>query len=93
MTFEWDENKRLLTLAIRGLDFERAIRIFDDVVVEWDSPRNDESRVVAVGRFDGDYLTVVYTWRGDRRRIITARAARRSERERYDRSIGTGHQG
>lgn len=34
---EFDEEKSARTLAERGFDFRYAARIFDGVVVEWDS--------------------------------------------------------
>jgi len=84
MSFEWDENKRLRTLENRNLDFNRAIRIFEGFVIEWESDRGDEQRFQAVGCVESDYISVVYTWREGRRRIISARMARRAERVRYD---------
>ena len=91
MGFEWDENKRIATLKARGLDFGRAARIFDGFVLEWENPRYGEHRIVAVGQVEDDYLTVVYTWRGTRRRIISARAARKAERQRYEQARRADH--
>ena len=84
--FEWDENKRNATLLKHGIDFVRASRVFDDFVLEWETSRSDEHRIAATGMVDRDYITVVYTWRGPRRRIITARSARTSERLNYERA-------
>lgn len=83
--FEWDEGKSSATLTARGFDFDFATRIFEgDVVEEYDERREyGERRVLAVGQVEGQVLTVVYTWRGDRRRIISARRANRREREEY----------
>jgi uncharacterized DUF497 family protein len=83
MIFEFDEEKSLRTLEERGLDFAYAARIFEGPVIEWDSPRRGEHRIKATGQVDQRFITVVYTWRGDARRIISARAARRSERDAY----------
>jgi uncharacterized DUF497 family protein len=90
--FDWHENKRLWTLEERGLDFERVSEIFDGFVLEWESPRYGEERTAAVGRIGDDYVTVVYTWRGGKRRIISARPARRKERQNYERAR-QDHQG
>ena len=84
--FDWDERKRLQTLDVRSLDFEKAGEIFDGFVLEWKSPRYGEERIAAVGRIGVDYITVVYTWRDGRRRIISVRPARRKERQNYERA-------
>jgi len=40
-----------------------------------------EERVIAIGEVDGEVLVVVYTDRGNTRRIISARRANRKERQ------------
>lgn len=79
--FEWDPAKRDANLLKHGVDFAVAIRVFDGFVVEWEDKRRDhgEARIVAVGNVEGRTLTVVYPWRGARRRIISARRSRWSE--------------
>ena len=84
--FDWHEKKRLSTLKERSLDFEKVGEIFDDFVLEWESPRYGEQRTAAVGRIGAAYITVVYTWRDGKRRIISARPARRKERQNYERA-------
>ena len=81
--YEWDENKNMKTFQERGFDFDYASRIFDGPVVEWESPREGEHRTKATGMVAGRYITVIYTWRGGRRRIISARPARRDEKDAY----------
>jgi uncharacterized DUF497 family protein len=82
--FEWDQSKEKLNKEKHGLDFDTASCIWDDVVIERNDPRNyGETRIVADGVVDGRVLAVVYTWRGDARRIISARRADRNEREKY----------
>lgn len=83
MNFEWDEQKSAATFEERGFDFQYAIRIFDGRVVEWESPRGDELRFKATGQIEGIFYTVIYTWRGRNRRIISARRARVQEIEDY----------
>ena len=81
--FEWDEAKRIACLAKHNIDFEDAIKIFagDHLIIE---ARSDvEPRLLAVGRFEGTEIAVVFTHRGLRRRIITARRARPDERRAY----------
>lgn len=43
----------------------------------------DEDRYCLLGDVDGRLLSIGYTWRGNRIRIITARAAEPHERRRY----------
>jgi uncharacterized DUF497 family protein len=85
MEFEWDEAKSARTRQERGFDFTTAARIFEGPVVEWQDRRRDwgEDRIVAVGVVDGRFLTVIYTQRSERRRIISARVSRKTEKERW----------
>jgi uncharacterized protein len=86
---EWDENKRLSNLAKRKVDFNRVVSMFDGRIVEWPQRQSNygEDRFAALGIAEDLIFYVVYTWRGDRRRIITARRAVRRERERYHQSL------
>lgn len=83
MDFEWDETKRNSVIERHGIDFKDAIRIFAGTVWETPSPRMDEDRRLAVGAVDGITIAVVYMIRDGRRRIITARRARKNERRDY----------
>lgn len=86
MEFEWDEAKSEWTRRERGFGFDLAIEIFDGPVVEWEDCRRDwgEVRTAAVGVVNGRFLTVIYTMRGDKRRIISARVSRKKEKERWE---------
>lgn len=83
--FEWDEAKRRGNLEKHRIDFLDVAAVFDD-------PRGylADSRVVAgelryliVGCVDARIVSVVYTRRGKAIRLISARIARRAEREAY----------
>lgn len=80
--FEWDEAKSEATQVRRGFGFRFATLIFDGRVVEEPDERRDygELRMRAIGEVEGQILTVVYTDRGEIRRIISARRANRKER-------------
>lgn len=84
--FEWDEAKSLRNRLQRGFDFEYASQIFEGDLIEEDDLKRDygERRIIATGRIQDEYLTVVFTWRGVARRLISARYA--SRRERRDHS-------
>lgn len=83
--FEWDEPKRLRNLEEHGVDFRRAVQIFDDVVLEAPDTRQSygEIRFRALGHVEDEYYMVVYTWRGDARRIISAWKVGNDGRRRY----------
>jgi uncharacterized DUF497 family protein len=83
--FEWDPVKRDTNLRKHGVDFMDAVGIFDSWVLEWSDLRRDngERRIVAVGTGGGRVLTVVYTWRAGKRRIISARRSSEKEARAY----------
>jgi uncharacterized protein len=83
--FEWDEQKRLSNLQKHGIDFVRACQIFDGYTVDFEDNRYDygEKRFIAIGKTNGQILTVVYTYRGDTIRLISARLANKYERNIY----------
>jgi uncharacterized DUF497 family protein len=85
MDFEWDEAKSEWTRRERGVGFETAVRIFEGQVVEWEDQRHawGEIRIVAVGVVESRFVTVIYTLRNERRRIISARHSRKKEKERW----------
>jgi uncharacterized DUF497 family protein len=85
LLFEWDDAKNEKPLRERGFDFDLASQIFRNEVVEAEDIRRDygEARIRATGKVRDDFITVVYTWRGDRRRIISARPAKWRERDDY----------
>ena len=85
MQFEWDENKRKSNIEKHGIDFVDAVKIFDGFIIRRKDTRADygEDRYVTTGLLDNVEITVIYTPRNDKRRIISARRARVSERKEY----------
>ena len=81
--FEWDETKRASNLSKHGIDFLRALRVFETQNVSWQSEGYGEPRWMASGLLDDTMVTVVFTQRGDSIRIISVRRARENERRRY----------
>ena len=83
--FEWDDRKRRANIAKHVIDFVQAARIFEGPVVESPDLRRDygEQRFGAYGEVGGDVFYVIYTWRGDKRRLISARKASTYESETY----------
>jgi uncharacterized protein len=70
MNFEWDPNKNESNVAKHGIDFFDVISLFAKSHFVEESDRGGERRFVAVGEVNGRILTVVYTVREDRYRII-----------------------
>jgi len=82
--FEWDEAKRLATLQKHSLDFIDAAEIFLQEHLLLAARSDVEDRKIAVGQLNGIFLAVIHTSRGDAIRIITARRARKHEREQCE---------
>jgi uncharacterized DUF497 family protein len=85
--FEWHDAKAAGTAQKRGIGFETARAVFDDpfaIDLEDRSQVYDEQRFIRIGMVDGRYLFVVYTFRGDKTRIISVRKAMPYERRRYE---------
>jgi uncharacterized DUF497 family protein len=84
--FEWDDAKAVANLLKHGVDFDDASLIFGDKAarVRPDARRDyREDRFIRTGRAKDLYLTVVYTVRAGRVRIISARLASKTERSSY----------
>jgi uncharacterized DUF497 family protein len=92
MLFEWSEQKRLENLSKHGIDFVDAKEIWQGEVLEVPSEQQEhgEQRHIAYGMLEGRIIAVVFTWRGNARRLISARRARRHERQDYQDIFGKG---
>jgi hypothetical protein len=86
MTYQWDGDKAAANLRKHGIDFADAVSVFaDDLAITIPDERFDEERFITVGMDAfGRVLVVVYTWRDDEIRVISARKATRREREQYE---------
>lgn len=86
MEFEWDDAKANDNLRKHGVSFAAAALAFrDPFAVEWIDERQPygEERIVLLGSSGGIVLTVIYTERGPRIRIISARRATKHEQDHY----------
>lgn len=82
--YEWDERKRQWTLRERGLDFVDAAILFDGrPCLLIPARQEDEERFLSVAAIGGKFYTVVWTWRGRNRRIISFRRSRDAEERQY----------
>jgi hypothetical protein len=86
LEFEWDEAKAEVNFHKHGVTFEQAAYAFQDsFAVEWIDERVafEEERVILLGMSRGQILTIVYTDREERIRIISARRATKHEKNVY----------
>lgn len=85
MVVDFDPQKRNRTLAERGLDFARADEVFAGRHFTAEDVREDysEPRRITVGKLDGWLVILVWTPRGEIRRIISMRKANEREQARY----------
>ena len=84
---EWDSRKAASNLKDHGVDFaDAATVLFDDMAITVaDDSVDEEERYVTLGMDAlGRCLVVVYTWRDEAGRLISARMATRVERRRYE---------
>jgi uncharacterized DUF497 family protein len=86
MDYEWDARKAQKNLEKHGVDFADAVSVFDDLnTITIEDTCEQEQRFVSIGMdCFAMILVVVYTWRGDNIRIISARKATRKEQKHYE---------
>jgi uncharacterized DUF497 family protein len=85
--YQWDPDKARVNLKKHRVDFADAVGVFEDplalTIDDLASP--EEPRWVTLGMdFEGRLLVVVYTYRGEAIRLISARKATKRERECYE---------
>ena len=83
MQFEWDETKRQSNLRKHGFDFLDARTLLNQPYLLKRLPYADEPRWMAVGVLQDVEVTLIYTQREDRIRVISMRRARHEERKAY----------
>ncbi len=90
MDFEWDPSKSRANLEKHGIDFQGAQTIWEGIIITLQSrqSRQGEVRHLAIGLYQDREIAVVYTHRKDQIRLISARRARKNEREIYWKSTG-----
>jgi uncharacterized DUF497 family protein len=81
---EWDDQKRRSNLRKHGIDFQDAIDVFDGrPATTTFSDFQDETRFVTIAMVDNKYITIVWTPRGNRIRLISARRSRDAEKRQH----------
>ena len=81
--FEWDENKAKINFAKHGITFDEAAVALAQPHLEKESDRHGEMRVLAICPLSQRIIAVIYTMRGEKCRIISARPARDYEQRKF----------
>lgn len=87
VSYEWDPNKAKSNYRKHDVHFADAVAVFEDEDALWfeDSDVYDESRFVAVGMDHlAQIITIIFTYRGENIRLISARKATFQERRTYE---------
>ncbi|MEW6255645.1 MAG: BrnT family toxin [Pseudomonadota bacterium] len=92
VAFEWDERKSNLNEAKHGLGFRTvSLALSSEPFVHFPSRYEQEDRHVAIVRIENIAFAVIFTRRGDKIRVISARRARREERRIFEIAFGAGN--
>jgi uncharacterized protein len=83
--FEWDEDKRQRGIAKHQVDLLYAAGVFEGpvMIAPDDRAAYGEERLVAIGMVRGEVFVVVFTHRGGKVRLISARKGGRRDRRKY----------
>jgi uncharacterized protein len=89
MEAEWDPAKARANLRKHGVRFADAVTALEDAsAISVREEGADEERWVSIGMDSlARILVVVYTWRDERVRLISARPATRREAQQYEEGI------
>jgi len=90
MNVTWDPNKAKINLNKHGIHLSDAeMVLFDYNAISYeDEDAEGEQRLLSIGLDSlGRVLVVVYTYRGDNIRLISARRATSKERQNYESGI------
>jgi uncharacterized DUF497 family protein len=87
MRYQWDREKAERNFRKHGIYFADAVSVLsDDLALTIEDDCSEERRWVTLGRdLFGRLLVVIYGWRGDEIRIISARKATPKERRQHGR--------
>lgn len=85
-TFEWDNRKAKQNVRDHRVTFELARQVFNDprAIERLDLDETAEDRTLITGLVGDMLLTVCFTERGRRNRIISARKATYREEDEYN---------
>jgi len=85
MDFEFDPNKNEANKVKHGIDFAEAQKLWEDrdrLLVP--ARTQNEARFMLIGKIGQQHWSVIFTYRNERIRIISARRAREEEVNAYE---------
>jgi uncharacterized protein len=90
MRITFDPAKRDITLKVRGFDFGRAEEVFEGPTFTQQDERRDygEIRYQTYGRYEGQFVMVVWTRRYEARHIISMRKCNAKEKRDFAWRLG-----
>jgi len=84
--FEYDESKSQSNLVKHGIDFVKALELWNDLdLLEIPSKIQGETRFVIIGKINNKHWSGVITYRDQNIRIISVRRSRIQEVALYER--------
>jgi len=84
MKFEYDPNKSEINKQKHGIDFEEVQNLWLDTRrIEIEAKTVGELRKVLIAQLSDEIWSLIFTMREDKVRIISARKARKNEKEIY----------
>ena len=90
MKYQWDPEKARANVKKHRVEFADAVGVFEDprAITLEDPDSEGEQRFVSIGMdFLGRIIVVVYTYRGEALRLISARKATKKEVSFYEKRI------
>ncbi len=85
MEFEFDNSKSEINKEKHGIDFIEAQLLWEDSDrVEIPARNVDEPRFLMIGKIADKHWSGIFTYRGEKIRIISVRRSRREEVEFYE---------
>lgn len=85
MEYEFDKRKSAKNLEKHGIDFISAQDLWNDLDrIEIPAKTIDEQRFLMIGRISDKYWSCVFTYRGEKVRIISVRRSRKEEIDIYE---------
>jgi uncharacterized DUF497 family protein len=86
MDYQWDVNKARTNLRKHGVSFADAVLVFEDTAaITIEDEHIEEERYITIGMdAQSRVLIVVFTWRNNTIRIISARKTTILERQQYE---------
>jgi len=88
--FEYDKAKSKSNKEKHGIDFESAKIVWEDksALIAATKQIEDEKRFIIVGKIVEKTWSIIFTYRQETVRIISARRARKEEVEQYEKNKG-----